>query len=115
SYPSFVCFFFQGEDGRRDDLVTGVQTCALPISFTDAVRDGRGLRLPDGIRERLRGLEEACGVGRRGRRVPGASHLALPRLCRKRSEERRVGKVCISLWVAYVFKMHSCKPLAYVY
>ena len=26
-------FFFQAEDGIRDDLVTGVQTCALPISF----------------------------------------------------------------------------------
>ena len=31
---SEVCFvfFFQAEDGIRDDLVTGVQTCALPIS-----------------------------------------------------------------------------------
>src|SRR5258708_30932022 len=28
-------FFFQAEDGIRDDLVTGVQTCALPISFLD--------------------------------------------------------------------------------
>ena len=28
----FVFFFFQAEDGIRDDLVTGVQTCALPIS-----------------------------------------------------------------------------------
>src|SRR2546425_384110 len=30
----FVCFFFffQAEDGIRDKLVTGVQTCALPIS-----------------------------------------------------------------------------------
>src|SRR5258708_26637002 len=28
-YISF--FFFQAEDGIRDDLVTGVQTCALPI------------------------------------------------------------------------------------
>src|SRR5258708_29897182 len=27
----FCCFFFQAEDGIRDDLVTGVQTCALPI------------------------------------------------------------------------------------
>src|SRR5947208_5609830 len=27
-------FFFQAEDGIRDDLVTGVQTCALPISFS---------------------------------------------------------------------------------
>src|SRR2546425_9165268 len=25
------CFFFQAEDGIRDKLVTGVQTCALPI------------------------------------------------------------------------------------
>src|SRR5438552_7701698 len=29
-------FFFQAEDGIRDDLVTGVQTCALPILFTAA-------------------------------------------------------------------------------
>src|SRR5258708_17004332 len=31
---SLLCgcfFFFQAEDGIRDDLVTGVQTCALPI------------------------------------------------------------------------------------
>src|SRR5699024_11338474 len=27
-----VCFFFQAEDGIRDRNVTGVQTCALPIS-----------------------------------------------------------------------------------
>src|SRR5256885_7089625 len=26
------CFFFQAEDGIRDYKVTGVQTCALPIS-----------------------------------------------------------------------------------
>src|SRR5258708_21768423 len=26
-----ICFFFQAEAGIRDDLVTGVQTCALPI------------------------------------------------------------------------------------
>src|SRR3989441_3739285 len=28
----FRPFFFQAEDGIRDKLVTGVQTCALPIS-----------------------------------------------------------------------------------
>src|SRR5260370_8565159 len=28
----FVFFFFQAEDGIRDSSVTGVQTCALPIS-----------------------------------------------------------------------------------
>src|SRR5688500_20125507 len=27
-----MCFFFQAEDGIRDYKVTGVQTCALPIS-----------------------------------------------------------------------------------
>src|SRR5690606_15809772 len=29
---AFVVFFFQAEDGIRDFHVTGVQTCALPIS-----------------------------------------------------------------------------------
>src|SRR5438552_11816517 len=29
-----IFFFFQAEDGIRDDLVTGVQTCALPIYGT---------------------------------------------------------------------------------
>src|SRR5207244_12292906 len=32
----FFFFFFQAEDGIRDDLVTGVQTCALPICVTSA-------------------------------------------------------------------------------
>src|SRR5256886_6027766 len=31
-YRSFIFFFFQAEDGIRDLTVTGVQTCALPIS-----------------------------------------------------------------------------------
>src|SRR5258708_889973 len=31
-------FFFQAEDGIRDDLVTGVQTCALPISAVNLFR-----------------------------------------------------------------------------
>src|SRR5207247_7853710 len=30
--------FFQAEDGIRDPLVTGVQTCALPISLNLALR-----------------------------------------------------------------------------
>src|SRR5260370_11797981 len=32
---SMLFFFFQAEDGIRDSSVTGVQTCALPICFTD--------------------------------------------------------------------------------
>src|SRR5258708_19992340 len=35
SMVGVCCFFFQAEDGIRDDLVTGVQTCALPISIRD--------------------------------------------------------------------------------
>src|SRR6266700_6541198 len=31
--PMCFFFFFQAEDGIRDFHVTGVQTCALPISF----------------------------------------------------------------------------------
>src|SRR2546426_9232255 len=47
-YPSHVFFFFfQAEDGIRDYKVTGVQTCALPISTAGprpagAVARGRG-------------------------------------------------------------------------
>src|SRR5687767_3624865 len=33
-FASILFFFFQAEDGIRDKLVTGVQTCALPISIT---------------------------------------------------------------------------------
>src|SRR3989441_13315577 len=41
----FSCsfFFFQAEDGIRDKLVTGVQTCALPIS---ALRRAGAARRP---------------------------------------------------------------------
>src|SRR5260364_336975 len=36
--PTFLFCFFQAEDGIRDDLVTGVQTCALPISVSVGIR-----------------------------------------------------------------------------
>src|SRR5438552_667791 len=38
----FFFFFFQAEDGIRDDLVTGVQTCALPISVSANIVAARG-------------------------------------------------------------------------
>src|SRR5689334_23845599 len=49
-----VFFFFQAEDGIRDGTVTGVQTCALPIS------DGEAL-LGRGILAQARGREHARG------------------------------------------------------
>src|SRR2546421_2543913 len=45
----FRFFFFQAEDGIRDLIVTGVQTCALPISsrrrHTRSDRDRKSTRL----------------------------------------------------------------------
>src|SRR5690606_40414167 len=40
SVERFLCFFFffQAEDGIRDFHVTGVQTCALPISGSESTR-----------------------------------------------------------------------------
>src|SRR5438034_3529427 len=39
-------FFFQAEDGIRDHCVTGVQTCALPISASEPWRS-QGSSLPE--------------------------------------------------------------------
>src|SRR2546425_3715085 len=52
-------FFFQAEDGIRDKLVTGVQTCALPISG-----DPRDRRRP---RHRPRDCAGVCRAGLCGR------------------------------------------------
>src|SRR5215213_10754994 len=46
-YLIFFFFFFQAEDGIRDWSVTGVQTCALPISIDDATRLAYAEVLPD--------------------------------------------------------------------
>src|SRR5438094_3243027 len=52
----FFYFFFQAEDGIRDRTVTGVQTCALPISH----RRGAPLQVPS---PRLRNdLELKCSA-----------------------------------------------------
>src|SRR2546425_12865921 len=65
-------FFFQAEDGIRDKLVTGVQTCALPISPRARARAGDGgVLLEQGQEKRSLGgelavdgaLREARGVG----------------------------------------------------
>src|SRR5207248_6379681 len=44
----YLFFFFQAEDGIRDRTVTGVQTCALPISLDELARNSRRPRVePD--------------------------------------------------------------------
>src|SRR5258708_31148510 len=93
-------FFFQAEDGIRDDLVTGVQTCALPISARRLL----------GMVSRHRG-SRAAADGPPGAALADPLVLALccrhrgdrdiARLSRHRSEERRVGKECRSRWSPY--------------
>src|SRR5947208_4548267 len=98
-------FFFQAEDGIRDDLVTGVQTCALPIyfAFNERFRNRCSVDRDEGSRGSL--AEPVDGPGRElfagpafsgddSRRIGGA----------ERSEERRVGKECRSRWVVYQLK-----------
>src|SRR6266511_5223264 len=67
-----IFFFFQAEDGIRDFHVTGVQTCALPIS-------------------------EGCSTSTRWPSTPTSSTGGTS----ARSEERRVGKECRSRWSPY--------------
>src|SRR5690625_655532 len=44
----FLLFFFQAEDGIRDGHVTGVQTCALPISRSEGPQGSR-IKLEEGF------------------------------------------------------------------
>src|SRR2546425_7582487 len=98
-YLYLFFFFFQAEDGIRDKLVTGVQTCALPISPSPARcgHQGAGHRL-----EAVSRLSPLRAVG--SPEIPRVS-LVLALLVRHpgpmRSEERRVGKECRSRWSPY--------------
>src|SRR5260221_10252073 len=65
-----VSFFFQAEDGIRDHCVTGVQTCALPISRPEpaANRCPRRRRRRSARRRRPSRRRSGPSVRRRGRR-----------------------------------------------
>src|SRR5258708_16726439 len=103
--PSFsyyrLFFFFQAEDGIRDDLVTGVQTCALPIySGFYAIADGVLYAPTEGEKAGLSGWLRLGFADRRinpvDATIGGGLVYAAPR-----SEERRVGKECRSRWSPY--------------
>src|SRR3989454_11228184 len=102
-----VCFFFQAEDGIRDYKVTGVQTCALPISSHSLAS------LKDDLVAKV-----ACAVldqgSNRGAHVfalkqwrphfvnhPVCGAYTALQISTHRSEERRVGKECRSRWSPY--------------
>src|SRR2546427_9484822 len=95
----FFFFFFQAEDGIRDLTVTGVQTCALPISGIQNETHG------------IFGRLATCGPVISGasaspkslwppnnKMVPVTLNYAVND---DRSEERRVGKECRSRWSPY--------------
>src|SRR5258706_10528010 len=70
-YCSMLCFFFfQAEDGIRDWSVTGVQTCALPISASGE-RLVRGGGIAD--RDEAEAPHEGVVAG-----VPAAAVSVLP-------------------------------------
>src|SRR5690606_39865806 len=94
----FNCFFFfQAEDGIRDFHVTGVQTCAFPISARRSTRDSAH---GGGVRDDRGGLDRG---GRVARPVRGVRER-LGGGARRRSEERRVGKERRCRWWSEDYK-----------
>src|SRR5687768_18616284 len=88
------CLFFRAEDGLRDVAVTGVQTCALPISRPGISGLSGPKILPDN--------PDMPGLAAEGTAtvvIFQNTSGTLP--TRNRSEERRVGKECRSRWSAY--------------
>src|SRR5258708_17750179 len=96
---AFCYFFFQAEDGIRDDLVTGVQTCALPISLREA-SDKMLPKLEELLKFRHSNVIQSY-VRTRGGDEEKAGILFVEMLKYLRSEERRVGKECRSRWSPY--------------
>src|SRR2546421_4731383 len=94
-------FFFQAEDGIRDLIVTGVQTCALPIfnkKVFDRVYD-RALYLKTVRVCKELGIPFYSDVITYN---PYEEEEDLQKtLDVLRSEERRVGKECRSRWSPY--------------
>src|SRR5436305_7106225 len=93
-------FFFQAEDGIRDADVTGVQTCALPISAqlhtTGSVTFAGITGCSGGLQTGGSGQVSCLVSSRQFKNIAGdlAPNVALANVMalRPRSEERRVGK-----------------------
>src|SRR2546430_7077382 len=90
-------FFFQAEDGIRDLTVTGVQTCALPIS--DKGLDMRKIFAP--LKRSTKKVILLPGTGTDNLLAGRAAGYIAGLQPARRSEERRVGKECRSRWSPY--------------
>src|SRR5690606_40658673 len=97
--PSFYCyafFFFQAEDGIRDFHVTGVQTCALPISKAISP-----ITTPPPIMAKSSKKDAttpSMGTSWKRTRINSTKAEATAMVKARRSEERRVGKECRCRW-----------------
>src|SRR5437868_15004800 len=84
----FWSFFFQAEDGIRDRNVTGVQTCALPIS------DFQWVSL-----EQISPYAASAVIASEDQQFPFHAGFDFDSIREAvRSEERRVGKECRCGW-----------------
>src|SRR3546814_10002034 len=82
-FSFFILFFFSSRRRHtRCALVTGVQTCALPISAVRPWLESPPFRITTGL----------VALGERNRSKKARPDLTSSR----RSEERRVGKECVS-------------------
>src|SRR5436189_1621949 len=98
----FFFFFFQAEDGIRDTSVTGVQTCALPIS---GVRGGVATARPGARAARRQRLENKARHDRHARDDAGAAQGQ----GRPPGREEEIGRAscreeCRSRWSAEHYK-----------
>src|SRR3712207_8298829 len=96
--------FFQAEDGIRDIGVTGVQTCALPISGGEVHQTAEDeIAATQAGRLGQHNLLWVGGTTMTLLTVDAKVMPILPLMLRpdSRSEERRVGKECRSRWSPY--------------
>src|SRR5687767_15334850 len=94
SRRALIVFFFQAEDGIRDKLVTGVQTCALPILRE---RHGDAALLAHAFVHKFSREEGRTQLRFQQDALDAIETYTWPGNVR-RSEERRVGKECRSRW-----------------
>src|SRR5207302_6862522 len=94
-FDVYIFFFFQAEDGIRDFHVTGVQTCALPISKLRLIFMKKAMA-PQKAQDFYTRVLSTLVDNQLDFMVGGA--YALEQYTGVRSEERRVGKECILWW-----------------
>src|SRR5256885_6964619 len=86
-------FFFQAEDGIRDYKVTGVQTCALPISIGHVPRAAmRSLEdRMQAVEQRVRGAADAG----RARTAPENPMVTSMRAAVEKAEDQQIGRASL--------------------